>query len=238
MFFNVDPELNSAVVSVECLSGFSRMFLFACETDDGANELFNDMVAFKKIYEDSRDADFHISRSQREKFTIIVGGDLANFIRFLAYTELISDEVCSILMKTQREDHSSDYYRNITPSHNLSMFSAPSTTTQKESSSTQNISCGYNTTNATLEFVNPDTDEPMIVPVSEIVVGDSDYNTINKYPYVYAKKSGYLSVTCDDGIFMLRLNPGQIDFIENFLKNKVEKTAQKNNIISLNTHVM
>ena len=71
-----------------------------------------------------------------------------------------------------------------------------------------------------LRFTDPETGKPVTVPVTQLVVGGMDYDTINKYPFVYDRKNGYISIGGETDVFMRRLEKEQIELIENILKIK------------------
>ena len=73
-----------------------------------------------------------------------------------------------------------------------------------------------------LVFFDPEDRSRLEVPVMQIVVGGLDYEMINKYPYVYDRVNGYISIQGKDGIAMQRLDKTQIDIIEQALKIKAD----------------
>ncbi len=82
-----------------------------------------------------------------------------------------------------------------------------------------------------LTFNDPDTNEEIIVPVSQIIVGGLDYASINAHPYVYEKQHGYLSIQTKDSVMLQRLDPSQIKIIDWVLseKKRLEEQQQISN---------
>ena len=77
-----------------------------------------------------------------------------------------------------------------------------------------------------LSFTDPETGKPVTVPVTQIVVGGMDYATINKYPFVYDRKNGYISIRGEADVFMRKLDPEQIKLIEDVLKIKASSEQE------------